>query len=592
MSSAPDVGALAHRQDPWPRDTSCLAVDEWFHSDLQRTSLLIGDPDRPGHVGLVSRGPFLLCLAGRFGFGRALHGKAPIGLVAQWNPTILPASTPVEQAAEALLDRPVQDRYDDLVIHWPERAWGVLPAAGVLEALAGRLATQATTDSLTGLANRERMLAELAGGQPASSHGSSSALIFIDLDRFKQVNDVYGHNAGDVVLREVATRLTRVARPEDLIARLGGDEFVVKLSLAQDDHHPASQIAHSVAQRLLTAILEPIQVGAATLFVGASVGVAVSGDAGSDPETLLREADLAMYTAKRAGGDRIELIGSVGRQLAPAMQGLAIDGTLRRALRAEEFVLHFQPIRRLTENDKVVSVEALIRWQDPAHGLRSPAEFLPAAEASGLIVAIDRWVLGSACRQVRAWDAHPGLMAPASLNVNLSHPHLSHPGLLEHVVDALDRSGLEPGRLRLEIPETADLRDLERAGPALKALRSLGVQLVLDDLGAGSSTLRHLSSLPVDGIKIDRSFIGNLLDNDNEQAVVKLLIDLAHNIGVKVTAEGVETAEQREVLVALGCVGGQGYFLGRPTPVDLEHPPEWLLASTREATEGAPATAR
>ena len=569
------VGDLARPETPWPAATTCLAVDEWFRSQPDRSSLLVRD--EAGAIGLVSRGTLLLALAGRYGFGRALLGDAPVARVAQWSPAILPAEAPVHEAAAAVLGRDAQCRYDDLLVRWPEGRWGVLSAAGVLEALAGILAAQATTDSLTGLANRERLLAELATPAAIPRQGARPALIFIDLDRFKQVNDVYGHNVGDIVLIEIAERLRRVARPGDVIARLGGDEFVIKLALTPDEGIDPVRNAHAVAQRLLATIIEPIHVGGVTLFVGASVGVAVAGTTGSDPDTLLREADLAMYTAKQAGGDRIELVSSVGRQLAPPLLGLAIDDTLRRALTDKQFRLHYQPIRRLDDNE-VVSVEALVRWQDPRHGLRGPDEFLPAAEASGLIVAIDRWVLEEACRQLLEWDADPALSSPPSLNVNLSHPHLSHPELVEHVLGVLHATGLEPRRLRLEIPETASLSDLERAAPALKALRTAGVQLTLDDLGSGSSTLRHLSSLPVDGIKIDRSFIRNLLHNDNDHAVVKLLIDLAHNIGVKVTAEGVETAEQLQALVTLGCSAGQGYYLGRPVPVTPSAHPDWLTA--------------
>jgi GGDEF domain-containing protein len=226
------VGDLARPATPWPADTTCLAADACFQADPERTSLLVCDDS--GAIGLVSRDTLLLSLAGRYGFGRALLGKAAVSRVAQWDPTILPAEATVQDAAAALLRRDAGSRYEDLLVRWTRGHWGVLSAAGVLEALAGILAAQATSDSLTGLANRERLLAELAGSPSIAQQGVRPALIFIDLDRFKQVNDVYGHNVGDLVLIEIADRLRRVARPGDVIARLGGDEFVVKLALTSD----------------------------------------------------------------------------------------------------------------------------------------------------------------------------------------------------------------------------------------------------------------------------------------------------------------------------------------------------------------------
>lgn len=560
-----DVGALAQRVVPLQGSVSCLDVDEYLRAEHERTSLLVVDPNRPDRVGFVSRSRFLLLLAGRFGFGRALLGRATVGQVTEWDPVVIDAGATVQQAAEAVLQRGVDSRYDDLVVRFPDGRWGILAAAAVLEALSGKFAAQATTDSLTGLANRDLLLAQLGHSHATHVHGTRTALLFIDLDRFKQVNDVYGHNAGDVLLREIAGRLVAAARPGDLVARLGGDEFAVLLTLPAGSGGDAVRTAHDVAERVLAVISRPVPLGITNLLVGASIGLAVSDPTGSDPHTLLREADLAMYQAKRAGGDRIQLVSKVGSLLATRLNGLAIDDTLTRALDSGEFVLHYQPIHRLSDG-QVVSAEALIRWQDPRHGLRMPGEFLPAAEASGLIIALDRWVLAEACRQLVQWDSDPAVTAPSAINVNLSVPHLADPRMVEHVLESLQLSGLAPHRLHLELPETAVLGDLQSAAPALKTLRAAGVKLSLDDLGAGSSTLRHLSAVPLDGIKIDRDFISDLLSNVHDQAVVRLMIELARTIGATVTAEGIETAEQLQILVSMGCVFGQGYHLGRPAP--------------------------
>ena len=568
-AGASRVLSLAREVTPLPPDTRCLAVDDRFQSDPECASLLVAGPERPDAVGLVQRPRFLQVMSGRFGFGRALFGGAPVADVAVWDPVVIDGGATIQQAAAAVLMRAPEARYDDLVVRLPDRSWGTLSAAAVLEALSRELAERALFDALTGLANRELLLAELAQSQSQESQerpgGACTALLFIDLDRFKQVNDVHGHNAGDALLRAVAGRLLAAARPGDLVARLGGDEFAVMLTLSPERGTDPTRTATAVATRFLRAIAEPVPVAGVNLLVGASIGVAVSATGGSEPDTLLREADMAMYQAKRAGGDRVHTVSSVGSQLSPALVGLAIDDTLARALGDDEFVLHYQPIVDLGSG-RTVSVEALIRWQHPTRGLRPPGEFLPAAEASGLVVALDRWVLAAACAQLARWDGQLGTASPAHVDVNVSRPHLAHPGLAEHVLEAVERSGLAAGRLRLELPEVATVSDLQAAAPALDRLRDAGVALTLDDLGAGSSTLRHLSELRLDGVKIDRSFIQGLLLNERDAAVVRLLVDLAHNIGVCVTAEGIESAAQREALVALGCTLGQGYHLGRPVP--------------------------
>ena len=567
VSGPARVGSLAVPSAPLDASTSCLTVADRFQVQSERTCLLVVDPEHPAVVGLASRPRFLQELSGRFGFGRALLGKAPIGQVATWSPFVIDADATIQQAAAGVLQRGAEARYDDLVVRFSDGTWGTLTVAAVFEALSRKLADQAMFDALTGLANRELLLAELTQSCEHSRGGARMALLFIDLDRFKQVNDVHGHHAGDQLLQAIAGRLRTAARPGDLVARLGGDEFAVMLTLAAEPALDPARVATAVAQRMLAAIGGPVAFHGVNLMVGASIGVGVSGETGSDPDTLLREADLAMYQAKCAGGDRVHTVSSVGMQLAAPLIGLAVDDTLSRALTGGEFVLHYQPIKDLASGD-TVSVEALIRWQHPQRGLLPPAAFLPAAEASGLIIEIDRCVLAEACRQLSRWDRDPDLTAPPYINVNLSTAHLTHPGLVGHVMAALTDSGLPPGRLRLELPETATLRDLQTASGALRALREAGVGLILDDIGAGSSTLRHLSALQLDGVKIDRSFVGGLLLNDRDPAIVRLLIDLAHNINIKVTAEGIETDEQRQALLSLGCSYGQGYHLGRPAAAE------------------------
>jgi len=409
-----EVGALAVPVTPMPAATRCEVVDEFFRSG-GGSSVLLTDPQRPHLLGLVSRGRFLQLMSGPFGFGHALFARALVSRVALWEPVVLDAGASVQQAAVAVLQREGDARYEEVVVEFGDHRWGTLSAAAVLEALSRALAEQAMFDGLTGLANRELLLSELTealvGSGASSGAGGRVVVLFIDLDRFKQVNDVHGHNAGDVLLRAVADRLRAAARPGDVVARLGGDEFAVLLRVDAPPGVEPARVAGWVARRVLDALSVPVPVVGVNLLVGASIGVAVSAATGSDPQTLLREADLAMYEAKRAGGNRIHTVASVGTQLA-ALPGLAIDDTLSRALHDGEFVLHYQPIRDLCSG-QVVSAEALIRWQHPQRGLRPPGEFLPAAQASGLIVQIDRWVLEQACRQLVRWDHDPGVTAPA-----------------------------------------------------------------------------------------------------------------------------------------------------------------------------------
>lgn len=556
-----DVEGLAERVEPLPAETTCQQVDELFLASPSRAGLLVRDARHPGRVGLVVRPHFLQAMAGRYGFGRALYARTPVGALAQWDPVVLDAASTVQQAATALLQRPAAARYDELVVRFGEGGWGTLSAATVLEALSRSLADLALYDGLTGLANRGTLLAELE--QRCAAPAAGTALLFIDLDRFKQVNDAHGHNAGDQLLQAVAQRLRDTARPYDLVARLGGDEFAVLLS-ALPAGTAAATAAQAVAERLLATLSRPLDVAGHTVRVGANIGVATA-TTGTDPDTLLREADLAMYRAKSGGGDRVHAVTAVGGSFGSPLLTLGIDGTLEQALAEEQFVLHYQPIVDL-ETGRRASTEALLRWQHPQQGLLGPGAFLPAAEASGLIVEIDRWVLRAACDQLVRWDTGLAADAPTWVNVNVSRPHLAHPDLVSHVRAALADSGLAPHRLRLELPETATRGDLVAATAALADLRDLGVKLTLDDLGAGSSTLRHLSELPLDGVKIDRSFIGRMLTHERDAAIVRVLIDLAHDLDLKVTAEGIESRAQLDALRTWGCTHGQGFYLGRPEP--------------------------
>ncbi|HYJ74886.1 MAG TPA: EAL domain-containing protein [Kineosporiaceae bacterium] len=421
-----------------------------------------------------------------------------------------------------------------------------------------QLARQALSDPLTDLPNRLLLRDRLDRALSAAARGHSlPALLFIDLDGFKTVNDSAGHDAGDEVLVAVADRLVGALAPGDTLARLGGDEFAILL----EETDPQTAVA--VAQRLLPLVAEPLAVRGQDMVVSASVGVAVpergtpvtSGD-------LLRNADLAMYAAKETGKGQV-------RVYDPSMHASVVARTslergLRRALDEGEFLLHYQPVVSF-ETGRVAGVEALVRWQSPDRGLVPPLEFIPLAESSGLIVPIGAWVLNEACRQLAVWDADPASgLAGLRVAVNVSPRQLQAPGLLEEVRDVLARTGIAPQRLTIEITESA----LGEGAPTLRlvqTLKELGVRLSLDDFGTGYSSLARLRHFPVHTVKIDRSFVQEI-ELDGEAPLVTATIALAGALGLSTVAEGVETLEQEVFLRHHGCEAAQGYRYSKPVP--------------------------
>ena len=420
-----------------------------------------------------------------------------------------------------------------------------------------RLHRQAREDHLTGLPNRAALHA--AGRDsltPSPRPGRTGALLLIDLDRFKEVNDTLGHDQGDHLLCEVAQRLREVLRPTDVLARLGGDEFAI---LIRD--LPERSATIDIAGRVEEALRRPFDLAGVAVELGASIGVALYPDHGDDLTTLLRRADVAMYEAKRS---RISVC-TYDRATDPySPERLALVAELRTAIKNDELVLHFQPKIEI-ETGRVAGVEALVRWQHPERGLLAPIEFVPLAERTGLIGAVTRWVLDAALRQQREWMA-AGLEMPVA--INLSGADVLDTTLAEVIGNALVENSV-PGRLlECEISEDTVLADPRRAIESLGRLRAMGVKLSLDDFGQGQSSLSYLKRLPLDEIKIDRSFVMGMGTDDSDAAIVRTTIDLGRNLGLKVVAEGVETDEAYADLAALQCDVAQGFGLSRPLPAD------------------------
>lgn len=424
-----------------------------------------------------------------------------------------------------------------------------------------QLTRHAFYDSLTGLPNRllfrDRLNQSLA--RVGRRHGNAG-LLFLDLDHFKQINDSLGHGVGDELLELAARRLSQCVQGKDTVARLGGDEFVILLDdLTHDDE------AVSLADGILASFRQPFRLNERDYVISISIGIVVRGADHGGAENMLRDADIAMYHAKTNGGARCAIF-------EPAMHtdGLArleLENELREAIDHGQLLVHYQPIVELA-GARICAVEALVRWQHPLRGLISPVDFIPLAEQTGQIVSIGRWVLEQACHQGAAWHIECPRSPPLTISVNLSLRQFQDPRLLEDVRRALLQSGLAPACLQLEITESAIMRDVESTISTMKQLKELGIQLALDDFGTGYSSLACLKRLPLDVLKIDRSFVNGIGVGRADQAIVKTIISLAKSLNLSTTAEGIETGDQSALLRDWACEHGQGYHFSRPLSSD------------------------
>ena len=416
---------------------------------------------------------------------------------------------------------------------------------------AERISYLARHDLLTGLPNRGVLREELERALGANRRGEALALVCLDLDRFKPVNDTYGHAVGDALLRQVAMRLRSCVRETDVVARLGGDEFAI---VQRGGVQPAS--SSHLGTRIVEVLSCPFDIEGHVLHVGTSVGVALAPADGHDAESLQRAADLALYRAKSDGRGSLRYFEREMNERIEARRDL--ESALRRAADAGQFSLEYQP--RVDLQGTVVGVEALLRWTHPTQGRIGPAVFVPLAEETGLIVPIGRWVLERACRDALAWPPH------LTIAVNVSAVQFSRGAVLRDVLDVLARTGLPPRRLEIEITESAMVRDPAAALQALRELRERGVRVAMDDFGTGYSSLSHLRSFPFDHLKIDRTFVREAPERSELRAIVRGITTLADGMGMQTTAEGVETLEQLEVVRSLGCRAVQGFLFSRPVP--------------------------
>jgi diguanylate cyclase (GGDEF)-like protein len=445
-----------------------------------------------------------------------------------------------------------------------------LLAGGWIGALERSLGSQravsdkARYDPLTGLLTRpafEERMTDAIG--EARERGDGIALLFVDLDRFKVVNDTYGHALGDGLLRRIASQLRGHVRQADLVGRLGGDEFVVALQGLRDPEGSAQ-----VAEKLLEVLNEPQEVAGRHVDVGASIGVALFPHDGDDVKALIKSADHAMYQVKQAGRNAIGF--STAETKVAGDRRRELERQLRTALHEDEFELHYQPKIDLASGEPI-GVELLLRWRNAQLGIVSPEEFVPMAEETGVILPLGRWILRQACEQLAAWDA-AGLR-PGAMSVNVSTLQFRQPDFAVAVKDALEASGVEPSRLELEITEPVLMKDVEASVRMLRRLAAMGVRIVLDDFGTGYSSLGHLQHLPLHGLKIDRSFVAGLALRGGGTAggtapIVETILALGQKLGLEVVAEGVETRAQLAWLREAGCDAAQGFLFCKPEPAE------------------------
>jgi diguanylate cyclase (GGDEF)-like protein/PAS domain S-box-containing protein len=419
-----------------------------------------------------------------------------------------------------------------------------------------RLQQQALRDPLTGLPNRAAFVDRLTHALARLERTPGLvAVLFVDLDRFKVVNDGHGHEVGDRFLKLTAERLSSSVRGIDTVARFGGDEFVILV----DDADDARDVVE-VGERVVGALEREYRISRDELSIGASVGIAVTRHSSTAPETLLREADIAMYRAKGQGGGRCELFDELTR--TDVERRVRVESDLRRAILEDQLRVYYQPIVALPEMS-VTRCEALVRWEHPTRGLLLPDDFVPLAEETGLIVQIGEFVMAEACRQAQVWRRAG---KDIGVTVNVSTRQLAQPVFVKRVRQVLDDTGLPPGSLCLEITETSIMEHAERVGPSLATLQRLGVLIAMDDFGSGYSSLTYLKALPLDIIKIDKSFVAEILESSQDRAIVSAILLLARETELAVIAEGIETPQLHAEVVGLNCGLGQGFLYDQPKP--------------------------
>ena len=562
-------------------------LDELFRREEDLRCVVLRGPDGPA---LVDRSWFDVTMTGRLGYGRLLHARTPVLEMITEPSLVMAHDCTVAAAASAVIARRAPGTAATaVVVEWADGTLGVAHVSTVFERLARQYAHQSWHDPLTMLPNRRYLMDQIRSLELERADAGvdwQAVVFYIDLDRFKDVNDQLGHGAGDQVLTQFAARLLSVSRVGDVVVRLGGDEFAIltasPLTVAQSGAVAARLVLEAAAPFVVELTDAVGSVTERTVTIGASVGVAHS-DLSlpsvlvTSLEVLLKQADIAMYRAKEHGRGRSTMYDPQMRTGLETSEATTARRRMERSLRAAisqgSLTVHYQPVVDLPSG-RVIGVEALARWHDPILGNVPPDQFIPVAEDTGLILDLGEWVLRTACRQAAVSTV--GVPDELTVAVNVSPVQLAQPGFVAVVLDALDDSGLAARRLCLEITETAAIADLDATSEQLRELRAHGVQIALDDFGTGHSSLTMLRALPLTIVKIDRSFVEHVARSAQDAVLVRMVIETAHALGLRVCAEGIEDADQAAQLVALGCDTAQGWYFGMPEP-----PSERLTRSLR-----------
>ena len=552
----PTLGDLAVEVSVVPAEAQVGVVDRLFRLDPDLHVVVV---DMGVSYALLSRGQLQYELDGRLGYGRALHSKSTVRHLLPASSFSLPGGLSLMDAAQHILRRPLADRYADVLVH-TDSGPQVVSITKVFERVASFYEHIALHDPLTGLPNRRLLEQHGADASQQDADLSHVAILYIDLDGFKSVNDTFGHRVGDEILIGFAERLRSCVRPGDVVARIGGDEFAALLLDTTEEQ------ATSIADRVVLTATAPFIHDDQLISLSATVGVAMASDITRETEltqldVLLRHADGAMLHAKSAGKRRVGRLDST-TQLAPFARQGHIRRRLREALARGAFTLHYQPKLDLATED-CRSVEALIRWDDPELGPVSPAEFVPIAEATNDIHELGRWVTIEACIQAREWYVAG---TPRTIAINVSPRQLTRSDLVHELLATIEDHRIPPSLIRIELTEGTAIVDLPGAVEQLSTLREAGVQIDLDDFGTGYSSLELLHHLPLSAVKIDKSFIDDIDHSRADALMIRGVIDAAHALGLTVVAEGVERQGQLDLLREFGCDVAQGYLISRPMP--------------------------
>ena len=544
---------------------SCLEVLELFHHDKYLEVFpIVNNEDKP--VGIVLRKDITDFFSKQY--SKELNGKKLISTLMNKAPIIVDRNTGIDDAARMILDSGMQHMVSGFIITKENRYWGMASGYDLLNEITmqkqDELFNLAHFDQLTGLPNRRLLLDRLKQVLDSNErNGNQGALLFIDLDNFKTINDTLGHQIGDLLLQQVAQRLKSCVRGNDTVARLGGDEFVVMMENLSGLAFNAAAQTEAIGEKIIATLSKSYQLDIHEHQCTATIGATVFNNKRQAPEELLKQADIAMYQAKKAGRNTLRFFDQIMQENITGR--FSLEGELRKALELQQFHLYYQI--QVDSSHRPLGAEALIRWIHPLRGMVSPAKFIPLVEETGLILPIGQWVLETACAQLKAWE-QDALTRDLTLAVNVSARQFHQPSFVAQVQDVVQRHAINPIRLKMELTEGMLLEDINDTIAIMNILSEIGIQFSLDDFGTGYSSLQYLKRLPLDQLKIDQTFVRDIATDSSDKAIVCTIIAMSHSLGMDVIAEGVETEEQCQFLLKNGCVHFQGYLFGRPVPIE------------------------